>query len=67
MRGCLMFAEGKPLGPKGLNWLKLHLVNLTGFLKRQSVADRLKYAEEIMSDILDSADHPFTGRKYVSY
>ncbi|XP_022665620.1 DNA-directed RNA polymerase, mitochondrial-like isoform X2 [Varroa destructor] len=64
MRGCLMFAEGKPLGPKGLNWLKLHLVNLTGFLKRQSVADRLKYAEEITSDILDSADHPFTGRKW---
>jgi len=30
----LVFAKGKPLGPGGLDWLKIHLVNLTGLKKR---------------------------------
>lgn len=64
VRGCLLFAQGKPLGPKGLDWLKLHLINLTGFKKRQSVAERIAFADEMMDEILDSADHPLTGRKY---
>ena len=33
-RSLLVFAKGKPLGPKGLDWLKIHLINLTGFKKR---------------------------------
>ncbi|OQR78109.1 DNA-directed RNA polymerase, partial [Tropilaelaps mercedesae] len=64
VRSCLLFAQGKPLGPNGFKWLKLHLINLTGFMKKKSVADRLRYADEIMEDVLDSADHPFTGRKW---
>ncbi|XP_036442362.1 DNA-directed RNA polymerase, mitochondrial [Colossoma macropomum] len=63
-RAILLFAEGKPLGPKGLDWLKIHLVNLTGLKKRSSLAGRLEYANSIMEDILDSADHPLTGRKW---
>uniref|UniRef100_A0A8C2B3L6 DNA-directed RNA polymerase n=1 Tax=Cyprinus carpio TaxID=7962 RepID=A0A8C2B3L6_CYPCA len=63
-RGLLLFAEGQPLGPKGLDWLKIHLVNLTGLKKRSSLAGRLEYAESIMEDILDSADHPLDGRKW---
>ncbi|KAI4885324.1 hypothetical protein NFI96_024392 [Prochilodus magdalenae] len=63
-RAILLFAEGKPLGPKGLDWLKIHLVNLTGLKKRSSLAGRLEYANTIMEDILDSADHPLTGRKW---
>ncbi|KAL1251338.1 hypothetical protein QQF64_019134 [Cirrhinus molitorella] len=63
-RGLLLFAEGRPLGPKGLDWLKIHLVNLTGLKKRSSLAGRLEYAESIMDDILDSADHPLDGRKW---
>ncbi|XP_026544962.1 DNA-directed RNA polymerase, mitochondrial [Notechis scutatus] len=59
-RGILLFAEGKPLGPKGLDWLKIHLVNLTGLRKRNSLKERLAYANQIMPDILDSADHPLT-------
>lgn len=61
-----MFAEGKPLGPNGLNWLKLHLINLTGFLKDRSISKKLKHVNEIIDDILDSADYPFTGKRYVS-
>jgi DNA-directed RNA polymerase len=29
-RGLLEFAEGKPLGPNGLMWLKIHLANKMG-------------------------------------
>ncbi|XP_077390802.1 DNA-directed RNA polymerase, mitochondrial isoform X2 [Festucalex cinctus] len=63
-RSILLFAEGKPLGPKGLDWLKIHLVNLTGLKKRSSLQGRLDYANSIMGDILDSADHPLNGKKW---
>ncbi|XP_016382618.1 DNA-directed RNA polymerase, mitochondrial-like [Sinocyclocheilus rhinocerous] len=63
-RGLLLFAEGRPLGPKGLNWLKIHLVNLTGLKKRSSLAGRLEYAESIMEDILDSADRPLDVEEF---
>ncbi|XP_048354229.1 DNA-directed RNA polymerase, mitochondrial [Sphaerodactylus townsendi] len=63
-RAILLFAEGKPLGPRGLDWLKIHLINLTGLKKKSSLQDRLAYANEIVEDVLDSADHPLTGRKW---
>uniref|UniRef100_A0A3Q3VJ74 DNA-directed RNA polymerase n=1 Tax=Mola mola TaxID=94237 RepID=A0A3Q3VJ74_MOLML len=63
-RAVLVFAEGKPLGPKGLDWLKIHLVNLTGLKKRSSLQGRLEYANTIMEDILDSADNPLNGKKW---
>ncbi len=53
-----MFAEAKPLGSEGLNWLKLHAINLTGLKKRDPVDERLKYAEEILPLMLQSADTP---------
>ncbi|XP_078054386.1 DNA-directed RNA polymerase, mitochondrial [Mustelus asterias] len=63
-RAVLLFAEGKPLGEHGLNWLKIHLVNLTGFKKKCSLKERLDYAAGVMDNILDSADNPLTGRKW---
>uniref|UniRef100_A0A8C5D5J6 DNA-directed RNA polymerase n=1 Tax=Gouania willdenowi TaxID=441366 RepID=A0A8C5D5J6_GOUWI len=63
-RAILVFAEGKPLGPKGLDWLKIHLVNLTGLKKRSSLVGRLEYANSIMKEILDSADKPLNGKKW---
>ncbi|XP_060131317.1 DNA-directed RNA polymerase, mitochondrial [Zootoca vivipara] len=63
-RAILLFAEGRPLGPHGLDWLKVHLVNLTGLKKKESLRGRLAYANEIMEDVLDSADRPLTGRKW---
>uniref|UniRef100_F7FG73 DNA-directed RNA polymerase n=1 Tax=Monodelphis domestica TaxID=13616 RepID=F7FG73_MONDO len=63
-RAILLFAEGKPLGPNGLDWLKIHLINLTGLKKKESLQARLAYANEILEDILDSADNPLTGRKW---
>jgi len=61
VRSLLLFAKGEPLGKEGLDWLKIHLVNLTGLKKRDSVAERLTYADELLPDILDSADKPLTG------
>ncbi|XP_012584894.1 PREDICTED: DNA-directed RNA polymerase, mitochondrial [Condylura cristata] len=63
-RALLEFAEGRPLGPHGLDWLKIHLVNLTGLKKHESLQGRLAFANERMDDILDSADRPMTGRKW---
>ncbi|NXK29517.1 RPOM protein, partial [Arenaria interpres] len=63
-RAILLFAEGRPLGPKGLDWLKIHLINLTGLKKKNALQERLEYANEIMEEILDSADRPLTGRKW---
>ncbi|KAM7140978.1 DNA-directed RNA polymerase, mitochondrial [Molossus nigricans] len=63
-RALLEFAQGRPLGPHGLDWLKIHLVNLTGLKKRESLQARLAFADEVMKDILDSADQPMTGRKW---
>lgn len=65
-RSLLCFAKGEPLGQHGLDWLKIHLVNLTGLKKRDSIADRLKYANQILPDILDSAENPLTGRMWWS-
>ncbi|XP_069784269.1 DNA-directed RNA polymerase, mitochondrial isoform X2 [Narcine bancroftii] len=59
-RAVLLFAEGKPLGEHGLNWLKIHLVNLTGFKKSCSLKERLSFANNFIDDILDSADNPLT-------
>ena len=33
VRGCLEFAEGKPLGERGLYWLRVHIANCCGFDK----------------------------------
>ncbi|XP_071545761.1 DNA-directed RNA polymerase, mitochondrial [Panulirus ornatus] len=63
-RSVLKFARGEKLGPNGLRWLKLHLANLTGFVKRDSVEDRIKYCEDVLEDIFDSADKPLTGRRW---
>lgn len=59
-RGMLQFAKGVPLGEKGLDWLKIHLVTLHGTQKKASLSERLQYAEKIMEDVLDSADNPLT-------
>ncbi|XP_075400141.1 DNA-directed RNA polymerase, mitochondrial [Tenrec ecaudatus] len=63
-RALLEFAQGRPLGPTGLDWLKIHLVNLTGLKKRESLQARLAFADQMLDEILDSADQPMTGRKW---
>ncbi|XP_050594187.1 DNA-directed RNA polymerase, mitochondrial isoform X1 [Bombus affinis] len=63
-RSLLLFGKGKPLGPNGLDWLKLHIINLTNFKKADSVKERLEYANQNMDNILDSATKPLTGKMW---
>lgn len=65
-RSLLVFNQKRELGPNGFYWLKLHCINLTGFKKRESIDERLQYADKIMPEILDSADNPLTGRMWWS-
>lgn len=60
-RGLLKFAEGKPLGERGLRWLKIHLANLYGFDKA-SFDERAQFAEDHREDIFDSAERPLEVR-----
>ena len=41
---------------------QVHLINLTGLKKRDPTSERLRYCDEIIDDILDSADNPLTVR-----
>lgn len=63
---CTPSLLGKPLGKDGLRWLKIHCVNITGLLKRESVARRLEYAEEHIDDMIDSANNPFEGNSFLA-
>ena len=40
--------------------LQIHCVNLTGLMKREPLSERLRFANEILLEILDSAENPFT-------
>lgn len=56
-----MFAEAKPLGERGLRWLKIHLANMTGFDKA-SFDEREAFAMEHLEDVFDSVDNPLDVR-----
>ncbi|BGP03375.1 DNA-directed RNA polymerase [Rhodotorula toruloides ATCC 204091] len=62
-RGLLLFAESKPLGERGLRWLKIHVSNLMGFDKA-SFDEREAFTMEHLEDVFDSADNPLEGRKW---
>src|SRR6185369_8905889 len=62
-RGLLMFHEAKCLGDEGFKWLKIHLANLAGYDK-QPFEERIKFADDHMNDIIDSAERPLTGNKW---
>lgn len=63
-RSMLCFHRKQPLGEYGLDRLKVHCVNLTGNKKRVSIAERLAYANDIIDDIIDSADRPLDGKRW---
>ncbi|CAG8465011.1 7475_t:CDS:10 [Paraglomus occultum] len=62
-RGLLMFDEAKRLGEEGFNWLKIHLANLAGYDK-QPFEERIRFTDDHMDDIIDSAERPLTGNKW---
>lgn len=62
-RGLLLFGETKPLGERGLRWLKIHLANLYGYDKA-SFDERVEFVHEHLEDIYDSAERPLEGRRW---
>ena len=56
-RGLLQFAEARPLGARGLFWLKVHVANMVGNDKI-SLDDRAAFTEAHLDDVFDSSDHP---------
>ena len=63
VRGLLVFANGKELGPKGLRWLKIHLATVAGHDKA-SISERIQFTEEHLDDIYDSVRNPLKGRRW---
>jgi DNA-directed RNA polymerase len=52
-----MFGESKPLGARGLRWLKIHLANLYGFDKG-NFDERENFVMSHLDDIFHSAEKP---------
>lgn len=65
-RGLLKFAEKKPLGERGLRWLKIHLANLYGFDKA-NFDERVAFVEDHLELIYDSATKPLDVRFYLHF
>ncbi|KAJ0427118.1 hypothetical protein BJY00DRAFT_307097 [Aspergillus carlsbadensis] len=63
VRGLLLFSEAKPLGERGLRWLKIQIANLAGFDKA-SLSEREQFAMDNLDDILDSANNGLHGRRW---
>eukprot|EP00548_Thalassiothrix_antarctica_P005581 CAMPEP_0194132834 /NCGR_PEP_ID=MMETSP0152-20130528/3204_1 /TAXON_ID=1049557 /ORGANISM="Thalassiothrix antarctica, Strain L6-D1" /LENGTH=1031 /DNA_ID=CAMNT_0038828011 /DNA_START=95 /DNA_END=3190 /DNA_ORIENTATION=- len=62
-RGMLTFAEKKPLGSRGLYWLKVHLANLAGNDKI-SFDNRAAFTEENMSNIRAAVENPLGENRW---
>lgn len=62
-KALLEFAEGQPLGERGLFWLKVRAANCYGHDK-VSLADRVEWVNTHIAEILDSADDPLDGSRF---
>ncbi|KNG87835.1 putative mitochondrial DNA-directed RNA polymerase [Aspergillus nomiae NRRL 13137] len=62
-RGLLLFSEAKPLGARGLTWLKIQIANLSGFDKA-SLSEREQWTMDHLDDVLDSANKGLHGRRW---
>jgi len=62
-RSLLLFYEGKQLGKRGFDWLKIHLANVYGHDKI-SFDDRIKFVDNHIEEILDSATNPLGGKRW---
>lgn len=64
-RGVLEFAEGRPLGKSGLQWLKIHLANVyAGGVDKLSYEAREAFVENHLAQIFDSASNPIYGNRW---
>lgn len=62
-KALLEFAEGKPLGERGVYWLKVHLANEYGYDK-VTFDERVEWVESNEAFILDSAHNALDGERF---
>lgn len=62
-KALIHFAIGKPLGSRGLFWLKVHGANTYG-VDKVSFEDRVKWVEDNHAAIIDSAENPLDGLRF---
>ena len=62
-RGLLLFSKAKPLGERGLFWLKIQIANLYGFDKA-SFSEREQFVMDNLDDVLDSANNGLHSRRW---
>lgn len=62
-RALLMFAEGKPLGTRGLYWLAIRLANTYG-MDKLTMAQRIDWVSDNHILIVDSAENPLDGHRF---
>ncbi len=62
-KALLEFAEGKPIGKRGVYWLAVHLANKYGEDK-VSFDERVKWVKDHEKEILDSATNPLDGLRF---
>ncbi|KAJ3088432.1 DNA-directed RNA polymerase [Quaeritorhiza haematococci] len=62
-RALLLFDEAKPLGERGLRWLKIQIASLYG-VDKVSFAERERFVDEHLDEVYDSADKPLEGRRW---
>jgi len=60
-RSLLHFSKGNSLGKAGFEWLKLHTVKLGGSKRPDCEENGLLCFEEMLPQILDSANNPLNG------
>lgn len=60
-RACLHFADRKPLGPRGLFWLKVHLANSLGF-DGVRMQQRAEWVDLHWQTIQEALDEPLAHR-----
>lgn len=62
-RGLLFFAEAKPLGKRGLFWLKVQVANLAG-KDKMTFEDRAGFVDANMTSVRESVEDPFAGDRW---
>lgn len=61
-KGLLQFYRGKPLGPKGLHWLKVHGANRYGYDK-EGYDERVAWVDERHDEFMRAASDPLSYRE----
>lgn len=62
VRSLFMFWYGKPLGKRGLEWIKIHIATLFGLSKLRHV-ERIKFVDDHWADIVAAAKDPLNSSK----